>query len=144
VRPIRVVKSLYRGTLLGRISASVRIGRLVLPPAVAPTQWRSLLRILYRRNLEVHLGSRYPHGVGVVRYLARYVKGGPLQEHRLQRGSDERICFDYVATVTFAAGPEHFDGCALRPASSSVDESAAQSMSWPPTRNGYGPAKSPM
>jgi hypothetical protein len=110
VLPIRVIKSFYRGKLLGLISAAVRSGRLVLPPALTPPHWRGLLRALYRKNFNVHLGSRYAHGEGVVRYLARYVKGGPLREQRLQRGADDQIGFDYT---------DHRDGghkrCTLAP-----------------------------
>jgi len=110
VLPIRVIKSLYRGKLLAQISARVRTGQLALPPTITPAQWRTLLRALYRKNFNVHLGERYAHGVGVVRYLARYVKGGPLQAQRLQPAADGQIAFDYT---------DHRDGrrkrCTLAP-----------------------------
>jgi len=40
----------------------------------------NLLNKLGRKKWNVHLRERYPHGEGVVKYLARYVRGGPLKK----------------------------------------------------------------
>ena len=107
--PVRVLKSLYRGKLLARLSHAVRCGRLVLPPSLPAPRWRALLRALYRKNFNLDVGERYAHGMGVVRYLARYVKGGALSARRLtlrrDRSSKPQVAFAYT---------DHRDGRAKR------------------------------
>jgi Putative transposase len=41
----------------------------------------------------VHIRERYRHGVGVVTYLARYLRGGPMQNSRLVAYDGDRGTF---------------------------------------------------
>jgi hypothetical protein len=52
----------------------------------------------------VHIRERYRHGAGVVTYLARYLRGGPLKNARLVACDGERV------TLTCRARPEEADG----------------------------------
>ena len=50
--------------------------------------------------------ERYRHGAGVVTYLARYLRGGPLKNARLVAYDGERVTFTYRARQEEAdAGP---------------------------------------
>lgn len=93
--PVRVVKALFRGKLLAHLQTGLRDRTLRLPPTMAPTDWARLLKRLYKENWNVCLTQRYPHGQGVVKYLARYVKGGPLGDSRLRAADAQRITFAY-------------------------------------------------
>lgn len=43
----------------------------------------------------MRLKERYAHGQGVTKYLARYVKGGPIADRRLCRVGSETVTFRY-------------------------------------------------
>ena len=99
--PVRVVKSLYRGKMLAAIGEALADDQLRLPAPTTPANWARTVCALYRKNWNVHLGERYAHGRGVMRYLARYVKGGPIPERRLQSANAQQVVFTYT---------DHHDG----------------------------------
>ena len=99
--PVRVVKALYRGKMLAAIGEALEADRLKLPAQDSKAHWARGLRALYQKNWNVHLAKRYPHGRGVLRYLARYVKGGPIHEQRLQSANAQHVVFTYT---------DHHDG----------------------------------
>ena len=43
----------------------------------------------------VHIRERYPHGAGVVTYLARSLRGGPIKNARLVAWNGEQVTFTY-------------------------------------------------
>src|SRR5262249_50898127 len=43
--------------------------------------------------------ERYAHGAGVVTYLARYLRGGPIKNARLVAWDGERVTFTYRASA---------------------------------------------
>lgn len=94
--PVRVVKALYRGKMLAAIGRALEDDRLRLPAQDTQAHWARRLRALYQQNWNVHLAERYPHGHGVLRYLARYVKGGPIHEQRLQSANAQHVVFAYT------------------------------------------------
>jgi hypothetical protein len=52
-----------------------------------------LLKGLYRTPWVVHVQPRYGHGRGVLMYLGRYVRGGPLREHQLVSMTSTHVRF---------------------------------------------------
>src|SRR5215470_18309197 len=52
----------------------------------------------------VHIMERYAHGAGVVTYLARYLRGGPLKNARLVAWDGDRVTFTSRARQEEAAG----------------------------------------
>lgn len=99
--PVRVVKSLYRGKMLAAIGEALEDDQLRLPVQDTKSHWTRCVRALYQKNWNVHLGERYAHGRGVMRYLSRYVKGGPIPERRLQSANAQQVVFTYT---------DHHDG----------------------------------
>ncbi|MGH8630816.1 MAG: IS91 family transposase [Burkholderiales bacterium] len=94
--PVRVVKALYRGKMLAAIGQALEDDRLRLPAQDTQAHWARCLRALHKKNWNVHLAQRYPHGRGVMRYLARYVKGGPIHDQRLQSANAHEVVFTYT------------------------------------------------
>jgi len=43
----------------------------------------------------MRIAERYPHGRGVTKYLARYVRGGPIKDHRLVSFDGHEVTFRY-------------------------------------------------
>jgi hypothetical protein len=54
-----------------------------------------MLNQLGRVKWNVHLRERYEHGQGVLTYLARYVRGGPLKNAQIADASAHQITFRY-------------------------------------------------
>jgi hypothetical protein len=47
----------------------------------------------------VRIMERYAHGAGVVTYLARYLRAGPIKNARLVAWDGERVTFTYRASA---------------------------------------------
>ena len=44
----------------------------------------------------MHLAGCYPHGRGVLTYLARYLRGGPLKEQQIVSVREGKVTFRYT------------------------------------------------
>ena len=93
--PSRVAMALFRGKLLAAIRRALRQGQLQLPAGMRLQPCENLLNKLGRAKWNVHIRERYPHGEGVLIYLARYVRGGPLSNHRLVSSAQGEVTFRY-------------------------------------------------
>jgi hypothetical protein len=93
--PVRVVMTLFRGKLLAALRQRLDSGRLRLVPDRTLAQHTFLLTRLAAVKWNVHLRTRYAHGTGVLTYLARYVRGGPLKNSQLVGVSAHQITYRY-------------------------------------------------
>jgi len=93
--PFEVVRKLFRGKFLSGIGKAFDRGELVLPKGVQPHQFRNLLNKLGRKPWNVYLRESYAHGVGVMTYLARYLRGGPISNKRIVRSTAGQVQFHY-------------------------------------------------
>jgi hypothetical protein len=111
--PLEPLRRLFRGKLLGALWARLRNAQLALPSTTDARAWRNTIRMLWRRHFNVQICPPYDHGRGVVLYLARYAKGGPLPaERRLQLVSGS-VRLDYTdhrdaRTKTLVLDPDEF------------------------------------
>ena len=67
---------------------------------MSPQQWLNLLNRLghpRKTKWNVRIMERYRHGAGVVTYLARYLRGGPIKNARLVAWDGDRVTFTYRA-----------------------------------------------
>jgi hypothetical protein len=100
--PVRVVMAVFRGKLLSALRRAFARDELVLPEAMRPQQFLNLLNRLghpTKTRWNVHIRERYAHGAGVVTYLARYLRGGPLKNARLVAWDGARVTFTYRASA---------------------------------------------
>jgi len=95
--PARVVMHLFRGKFLAALRQAQQEGRLTLPPDLRLNQWHSLLNKLGRKKWNVNVREQYPHGHGVATYLARYMRGGPLNNRQLRHLNSKQVSFRYYA-----------------------------------------------
>jgi hypothetical protein len=96
--PARVVMAVFRGKMLDALRRAWGRGELVLPEPLRPQQFVNLLHRLghpKRTRWNVHIRERYAHGAGVVTYLARYLRGGPIKNARLVAWDGNRVTFTY-------------------------------------------------
>jgi len=97
--PARVVMAVFRGKMMAAIRQTFARGVLALPAAMRPQQLVNLLNRLGhpKTKWNVRIMERYRHGAGVVTYLARYLRGGPIKNARLVAYDGDRVPFTYRA-----------------------------------------------
>jgi Putative transposase/Transposase zinc-binding domain len=108
--PARVVMAVFRGKMLDALRRALTRGELVMPEGLRPQQWLNLLTRLghpRKSRWNVRIMERYRHGAGVITYLARYLRGGPLKNARL-------VAYD-GARVTFTCRTRHEEADGVRP-----------------------------
>jgi hypothetical protein len=77
---------------------------LALPEGLRSQQLLNLLtRLGHPRKAKwnVRITERYRHGAGVVTYLARYLRGGPIKNARLVAFDGTRVTFQYRASASW-------------------------------------------
>lgn len=92
--PRKVLMLKFRGKLLALLREAVSCGKLRLPPSFTRESWDRLTWQL-RRAWNVKIFDSYDHGAGVVLYLAKYIRGGPIGNRRLRQLSDGQVHFRY-------------------------------------------------
>jgi len=102
--PARVVMPVLRGKLLAAVGRALEADRLTLPAGVTQSQVQRLLNRLGRRPWHVQIMERYAHGQGVVTYLARYLRGGPLKPTRVVAWDAQTVTFRYADNQDPAEG----------------------------------------
>jgi hypothetical protein len=93
--PRGVLMSMFRRKYLDAISRALTRGELTLPPDRKVSQVQGLLNKLGRATWNVNIREKYEHGRGVLTYLARYVRGGPISNRRLVACRDGVVLFRY-------------------------------------------------
>ena len=93
--PMRVVMALFRGKLLAAIRQGLQSGQLTPPPGKRRQQVENVLNKLGRTKWNVHIRERYAYGQGVLIYLARYLRGGPIANRRLRACDGQQVVFAY-------------------------------------------------
>jgi hypothetical protein len=94
--PVAVVKALYKGKLLARLWDALMADELRLPAGQSRADVQRCFRQLNEKSWNVRIQERYPHGQGVMLYLARYVKGGAITDRRLVQATAHDVTFGYV------------------------------------------------
>jgi Putative transposase/Transposase zinc-binding domain len=102
--PMRGVMAGLRGKRLAAIRQGVRQGTLKLPPGQRPQPGDNLLNKLGRMKWHVHIRARYPYGPGVLVYLARYWRGGPIATRRLRACDGEPVSWGDEERATGPGG----------------------------------------
>jgi hypothetical protein len=94
--------AVFRGKMLDALRRACARGALQLPEALRPQQFCTLLNRLghpRKTRWNVRIMERYRHGAGVVTYLARYLRGGPIKNTRLIAWDSDRVTFTYRASA---------------------------------------------
>ncbi len=93
--PIRVVKSLFRGKMQSYLRGAFARGELHLPANETSTDFFKNHARLYKKEWSIRIQEQYSHGQGVMLYLARYMKGGPINPKQICACTDKKISFRY-------------------------------------------------
>lgn len=94
--PLKPLRHLFRGKFLALLKRALDAGLLRLPPEQDKLHWHRTIARHYRLHWNVQICEPYPHGRGVVLYLARYVRGGPLARTRTLDLTGNTVSFGYI------------------------------------------------
>ncbi len=93
--PFRQVRHVFRGRFCDALEAKLRAGEMDLPDDLSLSEALRIVAKARRRKWNVRVEAPYRHGEGVATYLARYLKGGPIKNHRLVDFDGETVSFRY-------------------------------------------------
>ena len=93
--PYDLIKHTFRRHIRTAILKALDKGQLVLPDGMSPQQVRNLLNKLGRKKWNIRICEKYSHGTGVLIYLARYIRGGPISNRRITNVSQGYVTFNY-------------------------------------------------
>lgn len=91
--PFAVASKLFRGKVLHALLQALDKGSLVLPAEISPAQLRKDIAKLRKKKWNVHVREKYTHGNGVLTYLAKYLRGGPISNKRIIKVQDDQVTF---------------------------------------------------
>lgn len=94
--PGRVLRRYYRGKVQALLKLAFETGELTLPPDMSKADFWRVYRSLYRKAWSVRIEERYEHGKGVMLYLARYCKGGPLHPDQIKGWHGDQLTMSYL------------------------------------------------
>ena len=93
--PGRQIKSLYRGRFQEKIKEAFEAHQLELPPDHNRRDFYALYKAANSKSWCVRIEKQYAHGTGVLVYLSRYLKGGPINPSQIVSCDDNKIGFRY-------------------------------------------------
>ena len=94
--PIHVVKSLYRGKMQAFLKQAMAQKILVLPPDMTPDDFYRVYQLTFKKAWCVRIENRYDHGAGVMLYLSRYIKGGPVSPEQITFDGAQQVVLRYL------------------------------------------------
>jgi nitrite reductase/ring-hydroxylating ferredoxin subunit len=98
--PAKVMMHIFRGKYLAGIKKALASGDLVVPTNETKQRVINLCNKLGRTDWILHCVPAYEHGVGVAKYLARYIKGGAIKNSQILRITEHSIKFRYKSHQT--------------------------------------------
>lgn len=94
--PTAVLRSAFRGRFLEALRKGLfKTHTLQPPPDQTLDQWSAILNRLALLKWHIQIQPPYRHPNGLILYLAYYLRGGPISEHRLHAGPQGIIQIDY-------------------------------------------------
>jgi hypothetical protein len=93
--PAEPLKQLFRGKFLYAVRGLARRGRLRLPEGWGSGDVEHLCSKARDKRWNVYVCERYANPIGVLKYLGRYLNGGPISERRLLSLDGESVSLRY-------------------------------------------------
>lgn len=93
--PGKVVGAVFRGKFLALVRRGLERGDLVVAAGQRMQPQLNCLNKLGRRKWNVCIRERYPHGTGVLTYVARDLRGVPMSARRIVEADEQSVTFRY-------------------------------------------------
>ena len=98
--PQKPLMMVFRGKLLALLRGKLERDELILPPDKHSHQLRKLFNFIGRKEWTVHCCPRYDTAKGVARYLARYIRKGPVNKTQVRITTQGLVQFSYTSHRT--------------------------------------------
>ena len=93
--PYAAARAKFRSKVRAELIKSTDRQKLILPDNMNAQQFKNLLNKLGRKKWNVKICEKYSHGEGILVYLARYLRGGPISGNRIIHFDDKSVTFNY-------------------------------------------------
>ena len=93
--PAKKLSRVFRGKFIDKLHNLIYKGKLKRPEGMSYSELHRMLRRSRKKKWAVNICEKYPYGEGVVKYLARYIKGGPISEKRIKYWNKKEVKFIY-------------------------------------------------
>lgn len=94
--PFQKARSVFRNRFLELLLRRLESGDLVLPNGWTTEKAKGVLLKAWKKKWNVHLREQYAHGNGVLKYLSRYVTGGPISNRRIVAFENGDVTYRYT------------------------------------------------
>lgn len=93
--PVKELMKIFRGKIIYKLRGLLYKGKLKIPNGFKYKELHNMLEKLKEIKWNVHISQKYAYGEGVIKYLARYIKGGPISNSRIVSIINKRVKFKY-------------------------------------------------
>lgn len=93
--PGKALMKLFRKQYTKGLHNLLYEGEIKLPKGKTYKKYHQIVREQVSKKWNVRIREKYLYGEGVIKYLGRYVKGGPISDKRIVKISDENIWIGY-------------------------------------------------
>ena len=98
--PVKIMRRLFKGKFIEAVKQALACDELNLAPEIGSTQLSNLLNKLGRIEWQVYACSPYAHGLGVAKYLAKYMRGGAIKNGQVTSVNNGVVTFKYKSHKT--------------------------------------------
>lgn len=96
----KAVANKFRGKFCALLLKKYRAGELVTPDPKVFGDVSHAIQKSMRKQWHVEVMKPYKHGNGVAAYLAKYMKGGPINKNRISDFNSNEVTFSYKQNKT--------------------------------------------
>lgn len=96
--PSRAVAKGFRGRLCAGLTRALRAGELCLPPPTNERDWQREINRFAHKRWHVQIQPPYSHPRGLILYLARYLRRGPIAESRISAYQNGQLTIRHKRT----------------------------------------------
>ena len=94
--PVKALSVLFRSNLLKKIKTEIaRSGSISFDNKQSKEDCKAMIQELFKKKWNVFIEKKYKHGNGVLQYITRYIKGGPIGEDRIVQVTNNFVRFKY-------------------------------------------------
>lgn len=93
--PAKALMKLFRSEFTKGLHNLLYEGKIKLPEGKSYKEYHQIVREQGRKKWNVHIKERYTYGEGVIKYLGKYIKGGPISDKRIVKITQEGIWIKY-------------------------------------------------
>ncbi|MTI48929.1 MAG: IS91 family transposase [Firmicutes bacterium] len=93
--PVKSLMKLFRKYYTNGLHNLLYNGEIKLPKGETYKRYHQRVREQGKQKWNVNIREKYLHGEGVIKYLGRYIKGGPISDKRIIKITDNDILIKY-------------------------------------------------